>query len=148
MRSILIAAFLFVLILNACCSKPVVEQDIAITITEINCWLNLMPGGEPSFHYSGTFTVDRKFSDSFKFSAVKVFYKDEMLHQSQPLIQFYDETITDSTSLIKFNFYSQQGIKVTEKMMRAEIADFILVFEISGKTIEKSLKEIPITRAY
>lgn len=148
MKPILIILSSLVIIINACCSKSATDKDFEITIIEINCWLNLMPGGNPSFHYSGTFAVDRKFSDSFKFSAVKVFYKDEMIHQSQPLLQFYDETITDSTSLVKFNFYSQQGIKVTEKMMRAETADFILVFEISGKTIEKSLKEIQITRAY
>jgi hypothetical protein len=123
-------------------------SDSTVTILEADCWLNLMPGGNPSFHYSGTFSIDKKFIDDYKFLYVKVFYKDEMIHQSQPLLQFYDELITDTTSLVRFHFYSDQGIKVIDKMMKAESVDLLLVFQIKDNTVEKLVKEIPLTRAY
>lgn len=148
MRLFLISFSSLLFFVNACCSKQVLEKDSMITILEANCWLNLMPGGQPSFHYSGTFSVNKEFSDQLKFTAVKVYYKDEIIHQSQPMLQFYDEVVNDTTSLIKFNFYSEQGIKVTEKMMIAESADFYFIFQIGNDKVEKHLKDIPITRAY
>lgn len=148
MKLILIALSSVFMMINACCSKSFVGDDKIIRITEVNCWLNLMPGGKPSFHYSGTFYIDRKFSEEFNFSEVKVFYEDEIIHQSRPMIQISDEIITDSNSVVGFNFYSQQGIKVTESMMKAEKVDFILIFDIAGKNIEKNFREVPITRAY
>lgn len=131
-----------------CCSQSMIISDSTVTILEADCWLNLMPGGNPSFHYSGTFSIDKKFIDDYKFLYVKVFYKDEMIHQSQPLLQFYDELITDTTSLVRFHFYSDQGIKVIDKMMKAESVDLLLVFQIKDNTVEKLVKEIPLTRAY
>lgn len=136
------------LIVNACCSKPALDRDSMITMIETNCWLNLMPGGEPSFHYSGTFAVKREFYDQINFTAVKVYYKDETIHQSKPILQLYDDNINDTTSLVRLNFYSEQGIKVTEKMMTAENADFHFIFQIGKDKIEKHLKDIPITKAY
>jgi len=131
-----------------CCSQSMIISDSTVTILEADCWLNLMPGGNPSFHYSGTFSVDKKFIDDYKFPFVKVFYKDEMIHQSQPFLQFYDELITDSNKVVRYHFYSDQGIKVTEQMMKAESVDLLLVFQIQDKTIEKLVKDIPLTRAY
>lgn len=139
---------IFSLLIGGCCGKSLVDDSSTISVQEINCWLNLMPGGTPSFHYSGTIAVERKFSEKFIFSAVKVFYKDEMIHQSQPILQFYDETITDSSSVVRFHFYSQQGIKVTETMMRAESVDFILSFDIENKSFEKKIFEVQVVRAY
>lgn len=142
---LLIILFSFIV---GCCSQSMIISDSSITILEVNCWLNLMPGGNPSFHYSGTFSIDKKFIDDYKFSSVKVFYRNEMIHQSQPLLQFYDELITDSIKIVRFHFYSDQGIKVTDKMMKAESVDMLLVFKIQDKTIEKLVKDIPLTRAY
>ncbi|WP_337864953.1 hypothetical protein [Ignavibacterium sp.] len=136
------------LLIIGCCGQSMTIKDSSITIDEANCWLNLMPGGNPSFHYSGTFSINKNLADDYKLKQLYVFYKDNLIHSSQPLLQFYDEIVTDSSSLIRFNFYSEQGIKVTETMMQAENLDLLLVFEIQGKTIEKAVKEIPLTRAY
>lgn len=137
-----------IIALNSCCAKLTMEKKNSITILETNCWLNLMPGGVPSFHYSGTFAIEKKYADRLKFTSVEVYHKGELIHKSQPLLQFYDEVVTDSMKVIKFNFYSEQGIKVTEIMMKAEVADFHFVFEIDNEIVEKDLKEILITRAY
>lgn len=139
---------LSLLIINACCSKTVLNNENSITILETNCWLNLMPGGEPSFHYSGTIAIEKKIADKIKFSSVQVYYKNELIHKSQPFLQFYDEFVTDSMDVIRFNFYSEQGIKVTEKMMIAETVDFLFVFEFNNEEIEKVAKEITLSRAY
>jgi len=130
------------------CSQSMINDESFINISEVNCWLNMMPGGTPSFHYSGVFSIDKNLIEEFKFSNVKIFYKDELIHQSQPFIQFSDEIITDSSSIVNYHFYSGQNIKVTDKMMKAESVDFIFVFEIKDQTIEKSVKDIPLTRAY
>ncbi|AFH49815.1 Hypothetical protein IALB_2110 [Ignavibacterium album JCM 16511] len=107
-----------------------------------------MPGGEPSFHYSGTFAVEKQYADKIKFSLVKIYYKDEIIHQSKPYLQFFDEGVDDTAKMIKFNFYSEQGIKVTEKMMIAETVNFLFIFESDNEVIEKEMKEITLTRAY
>lgn len=146
-NKLLLIFFLFSFFVG-CCSQSMSISDFSVTILEVHCWLNLMPGGKPSFHYSGTFSIDKKFIDDYKFSQVKVFYNDYMIHQSQPFIQFYDELITDSSKVVRFHFYSGQGIKVTDKMMKAESVDMMFVFQIQNKTIEKLLKDIPLTRAY
>lgn len=130
------------------CSQSMIYSDSSVSIIEANCWLNLMPGGNPSFHYSGTFSIDKKFIDDYKFTLVKVFYKNEIIHQSQPFLQFYDEFITDSNKVVQFHFYADQGIKVTDKMMKAESVNLLLVFQIQNKTIEKLVKDIPLIRAY
>ncbi|MFN3872682.1 MAG: hypothetical protein ACK4R9_06745 [Ignavibacterium sp.] len=148
MKLFLISFSSLLLFVNACCSKPALDKDSMITIIETNCWLNLMPGGEPSFHYSGVFAVKREFYDQINFTAVKVYYKDEIIHQSKPILQLYDDNINDTTSLVRLNFYSEQGIKVTEKMMTAESADFHFIFHIGNDIVEKHLNDIPITRAY
>ncbi len=148
MRLIFFGLSLFIFFVNACCSSSEIKKDTDITVLEINCWLNLMPGGEPSFHYSGTLAINKEYSDKFKFLSVQVFYKDELIHQSQPLIHFFDEVVTDTTSIIKFNFYSEQGIKVTDKMMKAERVNFHLLFELGDDTLEKHLSDVSVTRAY
>ncbi|MEP0861219.1 MAG: hypothetical protein HRF52_07245 [Ignavibacterium sp.] len=148
MKSIIYLIAITILFMNACCSTTRLENDKSIRILETNCWLNLMPGGEPSFHYSGTFEIEKQLADRMKFSSVEVYYKDELIHKSQPLLQFYDEVVTDSMKVIRFNFYSEQGIKVTETMMKAESVDFHFVFEFNGDKVEKDLKEITLTRAY
>lgn len=148
MKLFFIVFTLSFLLINACCSKTVLDKEKSITILETNCWLNLMPGGEPSFHYSGTFEIEKQLADRIKFSSLEVYYKDELIHKSQPLLQFYDEVVTDSMKVIRFNFYSEQGIKVTEKMMIAETINFLFVFEIDNEVIEKEVKEITLTRAY
>lgn len=137
-----------ILVLNSCSAKVTPEKENSITILETNCWLNLMPGGEASFHYSGTFAIEKKYADRLKFTSVEIYHKGELIHKSQPLLQFYDEVVTDSMNVIKFNFYSEQGIKVTEKMMKAESADFHFIFEVDNVKVEKDLKDILITRAY
>lgn len=131
-----------------CCGQSIIVSDSSIVIDEANCWLNLMPGGNPSFHYSGTFSIEKNLADDYKLKQVKVFYKENLIHSSQPLLQFYDELVTDSSSVIRFNFYSEQGIKVTETMMQAENVDLLLTFEVKDKTIEKVVKNISMTRAY
>lgn len=146
-KKLVLLIILFPLFLESC-SQSMIISDSSVTILEVNSWLNLMPGGNPSFHYSGTFSIDKKFIDDYKFHLVKIFYRNEMIHQSQPLLQFYDELITDSNKVVRFHFYSEQGIKVTDKMMRTESVDLLLVFQIQDKTIEKLVKDIPLTRAY
>lgn len=148
MNKILLLLVILFSLFVGCCSQSMIISDSSVTILEVNCWLNLMPGGNPSFHYSGTFSIDKKFIDDYKFHLVKVFYRNEMIHQSQPLLQFYDELITDSSKVVRFHFYSDQGIKVTDKMMKAESVDLLLVFQIQNKTIEKLVKNISLTRAY
>lgn len=146
-KKLVLLIILFSLFLR-CCSQSMIISDSSVTILEANCWLNLMPGGNPSFHYSGAFSIDKKFIDNYKFHLVKVSYRNETIHQSQPLLQFYDELITDSNKVVRFNFYSAQGIKVTDKMMKAESVELLLVFQIQDKTIEKLVKDISLTRAY
>lgn len=144
----LVFVLLLSILIIGCCGQSMMVSDSSITIDEANCWLNLMPGGNPSFHYSGTFSVEKNLADDYKLKQVKVFYKENLIHSSQPLLQFYDELVTDSSSVIRFNFYSEQGIKVTETMMQAENVDLLLTFEVKGKTIEKIVKNISMTRAY
>lgn len=144
----LVFVLLLSILIIGCCGQSMIVSDSSIAIDEANCWLNLMPGGNPSFHYSGTFSVEKNLADNFKLKQVKVFYKENLIHSSQPLLQFYDELVTDSSSVIRFNFYSEQGIKVTETMMQAENVDLLLTFEVKGKTIEKVVKNISMTRAY
>lgn len=146
-NKIVLLIFLFPFFVG-CSSQSMIISDSSVTILQADCWLNLMPGGNPSFHYSGTFSIDKKFIDDYKFPLVKVFYKNETIHQSQPLLQFYDEIVTDSSKVVQFHFYSDQGIKVTDKMMKAESVDLLLIFQIQNKTIEKLVKDIPLTRAY
>lgn len=144
---LLIVPLLSMVLASGCSSKNMIT-DSSIVINEVNCWLNLMPGGEPSFHYSGVILIYNNIIEQTTFSSVKVYYQNQLVHQSKPLLQFTEQIVLQSEKVDKFLFYSEQGIKVSETLMKAENLDFVFEFAIDDIKVEKKFDNVQLTRAY
>jgi len=136
------------------CSSCKTESDspiISVKVKEMNIWLNLMPGGSPSFHFSGTTGVTNNTKYEIKhllLSEVDILFHDEILYRIKPES---DEELnynlsSDSEQSIKF--YSPQNIKVDPDLHKADSLNVVLKFLCDEKIQTVNVGIFPLERAY
>lgn len=148
---LIMAVTAFINIACSSCKTEINAPIIEVKVNEINIWLNLMPGGAPSFHFSGAIEVknNTKYDiPNLTLSEVVIIYANEMLHHIKPES---DEDLNyslnpDSMQLIKF--YSPQNIDVGPKLYKADSLNVVLKFSCDEKKQTINAGIFPLERAH
>lgn len=142
-----ITALLFFAVVSCSSERCIKNNPDFIDIKHFECWLNLMPGGKPSFHYTGDIIVG---VDKIKieFKEIEFIATEKSLHKSKPIIERINGTIVENNKTKLYRFYSPQNLLVTDEMLKTQFVDVKFIFVIDEKPIKIFKKEIQLQRAY
>ena len=138
------------LIFLSCSTQQVQLKDLLeqIKIVDVQSWINLMPGGPGSFHLIGVYECTDTINCDAKLVKIKVFSENELIYELNNDSFTCESQIENRLQPVKYNFYTNPGIKLNKKIQTVEKVDVILVFDFDGSTIEKDYGGIILTRAY
>lgn len=149
MKDLIILLFFSLFFMSACSNCKISKTDLGtnVEITDLQTWLNLMPGGNPSFHFSGEYKVTSGNPENFTLKNVKVFSDKEELYSVIPSVRDkYNESSMQSS--LEFQFFSESGLAVKAILLTKEKLDFVLEFDIEGNLINKFVEQVELVRAY
>lgn len=126
--------------------KANVEQKIILS--DIQAWLNLMPGGPGSFHISGTFDLNDSSDVNINLKNIYIYVSGRMIYNINPELSIQGESISIKPWTKAFKFHNKDRLNIAEALRSTEKIDVRLVFEIDGYSIEKFVKNVELTRAY
>lgn len=144
--------FLLILILiplMSCSSSKSIDNQIEVlTINKLECWLNLMPGGRPTFHYSGEIEIKDVNPENITFEYLEFLNEHKVINKSFPLYEVLNVDSVENQKALKMNFYSPQGIDVTNDMLKTNFIDARMIFRIDDAIIELIQTDIQLLRTY
>lgn len=156
----IILSFILILLFTGSffsCSKDEMKVDslnISVEILKFDSWINLMPGGSPTFHFAGDISITYTGKDSteyIKMTKVEVFQNSKKLYDEIP---YYNEKrrMADShfykDSPRDFLFGSEQNIKIVSELDTDKPVDFEFTFT-SGETNKiVILNKVKVERVY
>ena len=79
---------------------------------------------------------------------IKVFSNSELIYELNKDSFTCESQIESQLAPLEYNFYTNPGIKLNEKIQTVEKVDVKLIFDFDGSTIEKDYSDIILTRAY
>lgn len=135
--------------LLSCSSSKSIDNTIdIITIKKLECWLNLMPGGRPTFHYAGEIDIKDIRSENITFEHIEFLNEQKVINKSFPVYELLDKDFTKNQESLRMNFYSPKGIDVTDDMLKTEFIDARLTFRIDDEIIEVIQTDIKLLKTY
>ncbi|MBS4033576.1 MAG: hypothetical protein KGZ85_03850 [Ignavibacterium sp.] len=130
------------------------KSDFKINITEINSWLNLMPGGPGSFHLSGELEIHsdpESMINDISIKEIVVYTGKQLLYGFKPVFQ-YSRTEPDfslnNKKIEVYQFFTEKGLEIREVLMGNNLINVELTLVIDDKELVEKLKDIEVTRAY
>jgi len=141
--------FLILFSLYSCSSTKSINDELdLINIKKIECWLNLMPGGKPSFHYSGEIEITKVNPEDVQLEQITLFDIKNVLNISNPKMELVNEALINNAKVYLFNFYNRDRIEVTDEMMKTDFIDAKLTFRINDEVVEIIRTDIQLLRTY
>ncbi len=144
--------FLLILILislMSCSSSKSIDNQIEVlTIKKIECWLNLMPGGRPTFHYSGEIEIKDIKPENITFEYIEFLNEQKVISKSFPLYEVLFIDSVENKKALRMDFYSPKGIAVTDDMLKTDFIDARMIFRIDDAIIELIQTDIQLLRTY
>ncbi len=141
-------SLLFLFLFYCTSTKSIVVKDDSIVIKKLESWINLMPGGKPTFHYSGEIEIRNIDAEKIEIDHIEFLTDQKIINKSFPIYEFSNEVFANYPKVILINFYSPQNIKVTEEMLKSEFIDARLKIKIDDESIEIIHTDIYLLRTY
>lgn len=127
--------------------EKIYQPEVNLSVKEINCWINYMPGSRPRFHISGEFVIEKgkKYELPFiKFSSVTVSQNNEEIYLISPSVQIDDERSGIDTRYILFS--TLKGLNLTEKIDADSTCGLQLIFYQGKERLVYKLSDVPIKK--
>ncbi|MDO8549967.1 MAG: hypothetical protein Q7S39_07455 [Ignavibacteria bacterium] len=141
-----------------CCGTVKTQADqlnISINHSDIYSWLNLMPGGPPSFHITGNLTIKNEESYEIKelnLNEIILTQQDIPLYHFEPLLEPVNENISgknlEAGEEKEFRFGVKSGLEVKPELDSEKPITARLVFNSGEKIFEYVIYNIQIEKAY
>lgn len=149
-RLIVLYLILNGLIFLSCSTLQIQQKDLSgqIKIVDVQAWINMMPGGPGSFHITGYFECTDTGKCDVELEIIKVLSDNELVYKIKKESLICEVQIESILKSIKYNFYTNPGIKLNEKIQSVEKVSIKLIFNFDGNAIEKDFNDIILTRAY
>ncbi len=158
----MIRIFLFIIItlqfFSGCCSVSQTHNNllnISVNHSGIYCWLNLMPGGKPTFHISGNLAI--KNEETFKIKKIGLkeiilLQDDNPIYKFNPLFEPVNEDTSDKELKIEetkdFHIGLRSGLSIATELDSERPINAKLFFVSDEKTFEYNILNIRIEKAY
>jgi hypothetical protein len=127
------------------CSSSI-EYQRMITLNEVNLWLNLMPGGPPTFHFSGQVGVEVEIVDEIELEEVHVFQRNKKLFTERPFFTRLSKQVPQFNKYL-FIFGIKDGLP-SHQINTDLPTDLVLVFNVNGEEVKFFIDEITIEKVY
>jgi hypothetical protein len=148
--------FLIVMFLYGGCAEKMPENNklnLTINVVKSYSWINLMPGGEPSFHLLCEIRIKNNSDvpvENLKLQQVSMFDDTLEILKFKPL--FVNRKIKSDMSLLP-NEAKDFSISAPDKINIAKLKDnnvisLLLNFSSEGKTLEYKIDSVKIDRVY
>ena len=148
---------LLILMLTLSCSPSGQKNEIQnfeVVITEMNTWLNLMPGSPGKFFLQGEMIIKNLTGETIEDISIdnlKVYSKEKLLFNFSPILELKNQDgqkILQPHSSIEYRFRTDGGIRLGNIEILDDKVDIIFsVTGDSGKYIV-DLKNINVERTY
>lgn len=141
----------------ACSSGKPGEDNILqieVDVSDLNCWLNLMPGKPGKFHLLGELTIKNKGSEvieELKLDKIGVFSSKELVYSFPPFFNLKNLNEANSIepgSSKEFTFGIDTGLKADERLMANNLIDIEMKFICGSEFYQLQLNDIIVEQAY
>ena len=155
---ILLFLFITFILIECTPSEKVTEKlEISVIKSEINVWLNLMPGTSPgTFNVAGEINIENTGQadiENIKLINISVFTgdRDEEIYSIKPYFKPKNQVIDNSIlagSQKEFTFGTEQGLKILEVVEKNNHVDVQLDFSSDKKIVSYRINDVEVGRAY
>ena len=148
---------LVIFFITSCASSEKANNDLSLKVvkSEINAWLNLMPGVSPGkFHLTGEVSL-RNISDeeikNINLDNITVYSSGEVIYSFKPY--FHPRKRGDNVSLkigmVKvFRFGMEEGLKIDERLDKNKFININLNFISDKGSYAYSVDSVKVEEAY
>lgn len=143
----LTAIIMLFAVVNCSSEKCLKKNSDFIELKQLECWLNLMPGGNPSFHYTGEIIV-KQVKNNFIINEIEFFVNEKSIHKSAPITESFIESLSEDNTIEVIRFNSPQNLPVVNEMMKTQFVDIRITFVMNNKKSKIFKKEVSLQRAY
>ncbi|MDT3697183.1 MAG: hypothetical protein ROY99_12435 [Ignavibacterium sp.] len=121
-------------------------EDLNIKISNIQSWLNLMPGGPGSFHITGKYELPENLNEKEIFlDKIIIMEKDKEIYSLTAELQlFYNSEM----GIKEFTFSNYYQTKIDPVLIKKDTIEVKLIFSVNGLLIRKDFGVIPLLRVY
>ena len=148
---------LLILLITSCASseKAKVEESLQVVRSEINAWLNLMPGVSPGkFHLTGKVTLQNQSDEEIKnisLNNITVYSSGEVIYSFKPYFthKIEEDNFNLKTGMDKvFEFGTAEALKIDERLSKNKIMNINLNFVSDKGNYSYSVDSIKVEEAY
>ncbi len=152
--SIVLLAILFS---TSCASSEKANVDLTLIVvkSEINAWLNLMPGVSPGkFHLTGEVTLQNLSEEEIKninLDNITVYSSKEVIYSFKPFFthKLVEDNFSLKTGMEKvFTFGIEDGLKINERLDKNKFININLNFISDTGSYSYSVDSIKVEEAY
>jgi hypothetical protein len=152
----LVFYFLFGFWFISGCAEKMPENNnlnLIINVVKSYAWINLMPGGIPSFHFSGELKIENNSEKLIKNLMLRqITIYDDTLEILKFTPRFIDLNSKSNNyfqpgELKKFSVAAPDRIKV-DNLLNVKLVNLLLNFSSGGKTFVYKIENIKIERVY
>ncbi len=148
---------LVTLFITSCASseKANVEEYLEVVKSEINVWLNLMPGVSPGkFHLTGDVSLQNISDEEIKninLDNITVYSSEEVIYSFKPYFTYNTEedNFNLKTGMVKvFRFGMAEGLKIDERLDKNKFININLNFISDKGSYSYSIDSVKVEEAY
>lgn len=146
--SIYINISVLILLLSSCSASLSQKEfeELNIKISDIQSWLNLMPGGPGSFHIAGKYQLPEDLNEKEIFlDKIVIMDKDKEIYSLTAELQFF---YNSELRVKEFTFSNYYQTKIEPALIKKDIVDVLLVFSVNGVLFRKEINSVPLMRVY
>lgn len=146
--SICINILVLILLLSSCSASLSQKEfeELNIKISDIQSWLNLMPGGPGSFHIAGKYQLPEDLNEKEIFlDKIVIMDKDKEIYSLTAELQFF---YNPEFRVKEFTFSNYYQTKIEPALIKKDFVDVQLVFSVHGILFRKEINSVQLKRVY
>jgi len=147
---------LVILLITSCASSEKANVELLeVAKSEINAWLNLMPGVSPGkFHLTGEVTLQNLSDEEIKnisLDIITVYSSEEVIYSFKPYFapRKRGDNFSLKTGMVKvFRFGMEEGLKIDERLSKNKIININLNFISDKGSYSYSVDSVKVEEAH
>jgi len=157
-KSLSSSIILLVILLITCCAsseKANVKVSLEVVKSEIDSWLNLMPGVSPGkFHLTGEVTMQNLSDEginNISLDNITVYSSEDVIYSFKPYFihKMEGDNFNLNTGMDKvFAFGMEEGLKIDKRLDKNKIINITLHFVYDKGSYSYSVDSVEVEEAY
>ncbi|MDP2303435.1 MAG: hypothetical protein Q8N03_13545 [Ignavibacteria bacterium] len=128
------------------CTSSSINYEKMITVNEINLWINLMPGGPPTFHFSGQVGAEIEIAEDIELIEVRISQNQKQIFSEKPFFTRLSKQVPQYNKYL-YIFGIKEGLP-SNLINSDSLVDVILIFDVNGDRFSITLNKLSIEKVY